>query len=451
MGRCQLREAADSPREVSRLHPRIGVSNSIRLAFQPVDWQPPSDSKITTANVDLVLETLMSGAGLNEAAKRAGIHSETLDAWRRRHGWFDDAIRHAIANKPGRVTQEVFDAFCASLGTAATIANAARTAGATAEGIAIWADRNGLGDRYRAAIDQAKEHRRALKNAAKRSRKLTGVERVNAALTDQAIASIAAEVRAGLGVEDAVKKIIGSNPGAFWSWRQAYPERAQQITDAVAVARGQAARDWTAGMCSPESQQAMLGAIEDGLGWNGVAKAAGTYAQKLKDWTNPPFISAEHERAVALIMDAWDRKRAASLTVDPRRGQRKRRDERMRATYGITLLEAEAMLARQGGRCVTCRTELRPIGEIQSPTGDARTKPVIDHCHQTGRVRGVLCSPCNSGIGMMQDDADVLERAAAYLRAGGSRSRYPSKSPQKTAVRETPKENQCSLAYLPRG
>jgi len=39
----------------------------------------------------------------------------------------------------------------------------------------------------------------------------------------------------------------------------------------------------------------------------------------------------------------------------------------------------------------------------------------VDHCHQTGRVRGVLCFNCNSAIGKLGDDPDAVRRAAAYL------------------------------------
>jgi hypothetical protein len=43
----------------------------------------------------------------------------------------------------------------------------------------------------------------------------------------------------------------------------------------------------------------------------------------------------------------------------------------------------------------------------------------IDHCHDTGRIRGILCSNCNIGVGSFDDNPDLLERAAAYLRKTG--------------------------------
>jgi hypothetical protein len=62
-----------------------------------------------------------------------------------------------------------------------------------------------------------------------------------------------------------------------------------------------------------------------------------------------------------------------------------------------------SLLARQDGVCAICGT--LPDGIFQ-----------VDHDHKTGRVRGLLCGPCNRGIGQMEDDPERLERAAKYLR-----------------------------------
>jgi len=41
---------------------------------------------------------------------------------------------------------------------------------------------------------------------------------------------------------------------------------------------------------------------------------------------------------------------------------------------------------------------------------------VVDHCHSTGKVRGLLCSNCNRGIGMLQERVDILQNAIDYLK-----------------------------------
>jgi hypothetical protein len=72
-------------------------------------------------------------------------------------------------------------------------------------------------------------------------------------------------------------------------------------------------------------------------------------------------------------------------------------------TYGVTADQFDAMMLRQAGCCAIC----------QEPMGT----PAVDHDHDTGRVRGLLCRRCNTGIGMLADDPDRLLSAAAYLLA----------------------------------
>ncbi len=72
-----------------------------------------------------------------------------------------------------------------------------------------------------------------------------------------------------------------------------------------------------------------------------------------------------------------------------------------KAKFGITVDEYEARLVEQKGVCAVC-------------TG---RRLAVDHCHATGKVRGLLCWHCNSGIGKLGDNAEGLLRALAYLRA----------------------------------
>ncbi|WP_329389638.1 endonuclease VII domain-containing protein [Streptomyces sp. NBC_01716] len=68
--------------------------------------------------------------------------------------------------------------------------------------------------------------------------------------------------------------------------------------------------------------------------------------------------------------------------------------------YGITMAERDEMISSQMGICVIC---------LSAPAAH------VDHCHETGRVRGVLCFNCNSAIGKLGDNPDTLRRATAYL------------------------------------
>lgn len=78
--------------------------------------------------------------------------------------------------------------------------------------------------------------------------------------------------------------------------------------------------------------------------------------------------------------------------------------------YGMTIEDYDRMLEEQGG-CAICGTD--------NPLGEGNPRPAIsfavDHCHTTGRVRGLLCNPCNRGIGFLRDSPAILRKAASYL------------------------------------
>lgn len=77
--------------------------------------------------------------------------------------------------------------------------------------------------------------------------------------------------------------------------------------------------------------------------------------------------------------------------------------------FGMTKADYDAMLEAQGGGCAICGTTegLVHRGRVQ--------RLPIDHCHKTEKVRGVLCTNCNNGLGRFKDDPALLRRAADYL------------------------------------
>lgn len=78
-------------------------------------------------------------------------------------------------------------------------------------------------------------------------------------------------------------------------------------------------------------------------------------------------------------------------------------------TYGITAEDYYAMLAAQDNKCALCGSE--EVNNSRVSSG----KLFIDHCHNTGKVRGLLCSKCNHAIGLLNDDVDLLHKAITYL------------------------------------
>lgn len=96
-----------------------------------------------------------------------------------------------------------------------------------------------------------------------------------------------------------------------------------------------------------------------------------------------------------------------------RRNPDKCRGYTVKQRYGLSGDQVMALLELQGGRCAICT---RPI--------EFRSTGHVDHDHKTGRVRGVLCGPCNRAIGLLQDDAFVVGEAAAYLENHAERTAH---------------------------
>ena len=86
-----------------------------------------------------------------------------------------------------------------------------------------------------------------------------------------------------------------------------------------------------------------------------------------------------------------------------------------RGAHGLNYAERQELIANSGGQCEICGT-----------TEPGKRGWMVDHCHETGAVRGVLCSPCNVGIGMLGDDPSRVYAAADYL------TKFVSPNRQKT-------------------
>lgn len=78
--------------------------------------------------------------------------------------------------------------------------------------------------------------------------------------------------------------------------------------------------------------------------------------------------------------------------------------------FGLTLEQAKEKLGNQGGCCDICR---KPLDYATGVKG--RDGPSIDHNHKTGKIRGIICMCCNTGLGMFTDNTATLREAANYL------------------------------------
>lgn len=93
-------------------------------------------------------------------------------------------------------------------------------------------------------------------------------------------------------------------------------------------------------------------------------------------------------------------------SVAKRRANGKRRLADVRQRYGVSEEQYAEMMERAGGVCEIC-------GRV--PSEVSKKGACVDHCHDSSKVRGILCAPCNSGIGSLQDDPAVLRKAIEYL------------------------------------
>ena len=114
------------------------------------------------------------------------------------------------------------------------------------------------------------------------------------------------------------------------------------------------------------------------------------------------FMSLEKNRLAKLEKDRKSRER---LRADPSWVERQKayqRDYALRRRYGITMDDYLAAEHAQDGRCAICGV-------------DGGGALCVDHDHDSGNVRGLLCNECNSAIGLLKEDVDVLDSAIRYL------------------------------------
>ena len=89
-----------------------------------------------------------------------------------------------------------------------------------------------------------------------------------------------------------------------------------------------------------------------------------------------------------------------SNSIKVKNGNRKRR-------YGIDNNQYDALLISQNGKCAICKIAAEESSKKQL---------FIDHCHSSGKVRGLLCHHCNLVIGQARDDLEILTNSIEYLR-----------------------------------
>ena|ERR1035437_7143192 len=129
----------------------------------------------------------------------------------------------------------------------------------------------------------------------------------------------------------------------------------------------------------------------------------------MREWTKRPE-NAAHRRIVRKMYtsrpeikaDLARRKREDNATPD---GKKKQKNRSLRRNYGLTIEEYNDRLKSQEHRCAICGINASALSVALH----------VDHCHETGIVRGLLCGRCNLGLGQFEDSQSRLELAIKYL------------------------------------
>lgn len=93
-------------------------------------------------------------------------------------------------------------------------------------------------------------------------------------------------------------------------------------------------------------------------------------------------------------------------------GKEQKKHLELKQKYNLSFDEYINLYNKQNGVCAICKSHMKLLSEeFGNKTAN------VDHCHQTGRIRGLLCNSCNCGIGFLQDNSTLLRLAAEYLDA----------------------------------
>ena len=126
-------------------------------------------------------------------------------------------------------------------------------------------------------------------------------------------------------------------------------------------------------------------------------------AERRRKWSDAQFARAAATNRA--YRQTAKHREARALWHKSKDGRRSNRRTKIRHKYGLTECQYDALMQRQGGLCAACGVTL----------ADATRYVHIDHCHETRRVRGILCNGCNVALGHAREDVNVLMGLISYL------------------------------------
>lgn len=124
--------------------------------------------------------------------------------------------------------------------------------------------------------------------------------------------------------------------------------------------------------------------------------------------TNPQERKLERQRAASRKWRETHLEEARAkdkLRKQKPQSKTKKKDSYLKRVYGISLIDYQNLMAVQHGKCAICQTSKCRSGKAFA----------VDHCHKTGKIRSLLCQSCNTVLGSVQEDVNILKAAIAYL------------------------------------
>lgn len=144
----------------------------------------------------------------------------------------------------------------------------------------------------------------------------------------------------------------------------------------------------------------------------------------------PGISQAVEERQSRKSVCELVREQKKQIAKNPEKFRAPKRDSARKSKYGISRDEFSALFSAQEDRCRICKCDLiNPVTKRVRPLTENVAR--VDHCHVTGRVRGLLCNPCNLTLGWTRDSIDWLQSAIEYLSVDSHQPMLAGSEPRK--------------------
>lgn len=198
---------------------------------------------------------------------------------------------------------------------------------------------------------------------------------------------------------------MGRNPREYWKTNPADVAKKIQETKlrkrAAVVAQNEIDQMKTCVSCKERKPFSDFYPDRSGKGYNGLdQRCSACLIIKAITWNRAnPEKHVEHERRYRL-----NSPEKAFI-----------RDQRRRfGIYGLSLDDLIALYEFQGGKCAICRLAIEMLGK----------QTHLDHCHESNRIRALLCRHCNGALGYLRDSPEIAIACAKYLDEGGIFRRF---------------------------